>query len=253
MRGYLKVYRLWERWCAENGTTPERANRDQVARWVSGRRQLSSSTIRNTLISLRAYYRAIAVAGLRHDDPTDRLKMPPVPLVPVIPYSPDDLRALLAACRSARDRALILVLLDSGLRRSEMAGITAAEIDWQAGTIFVHGKGGKARLVALGDKARLALSLYVNGHNGPVWGLNAAGLETWLRRLSARAGVEANLHRFRNTFACLFLEAGGCEGQLQKILGHSTLAMSHHYAENVRDRLALAAQRRFSPGDRLSS
>jgi len=251
--GYLKVYDLWDEWCRSLGIHPAVASRSHTAHWILERRGLAPSTVRNSLIAVRAYYRYLLDSGLRMEDPTAGLRAPKVSLPPVEPYSTEDLRSLLDAARSPRDRALLLLLLGSGLRSAELLGIKAEDIDWRAGTIRIRGKGNKYRRVAPGDRAMKAVADYMIARERNIWEVDTtAGLRRWIERLGVRAGIKrANLHRFRHTFATLFMEAGGSEGSLEKILGHSSLNMSLHYAATARERVALEQQRRLSPADRL--
>jgi integrase len=83
--------------------------------------------------------------------------------------------------------------------------------------------------------------------------LRSDSLYHLVERLGEGAGIPgANVHRFRHTFAHMFLEAGGDVGDLKEILGHSTIAMSLRYARYFAADRALEAQRRFNPADRLT-
>jgi integrase/recombinase XerC len=242
-------------WCQRNRVDPVLASHDELALWLVARRHFSPNTVRNNLIALRAFFRYTVACGLRPDDPTQGLRAPKVHLPPIEPYPERELLALLGAARRPKDKALILLLIATGLRASEVLRIHEEDIDWAEGTIRVWGKGNKPRLVAPGDTAMQVLKTYLDGRCRNIWqdGIETpAGLRSAIRRLADRAGIEhANTHRFRHSFAAGFLEAGGSEGELQRILGHSSLQMSLHYAEGAREKVALRAQRRFNPADRL--
>ncbi len=249
------MYVIFDRWCRYNGIESAHASESHIARWLQERRHLAPSTIRNSIIALRSLYRSLIASGVRSDNPVAHLRGPKVHLPPVDPFKDSDLLALLAATKTRRDRAMLLVFLGSGMRRSELWNIREEDIDWEKRTIRVNGKGDKLRLVAPGAVAMAALRDYLESRRGNIWQEGLASpdaLNKWLGRISRRAGLpRVNLHRFRHTFASRFLELGGQEGQLQKILGHSTLAMSLHYAEGVRGKVALEAQRRLNPADQL--
>lgn len=255
IRGYLGVYALWERWCHDNAVEPGRASHKDVSRWLLERRRLSANTVRNGLIGLRSYYRYTASCGLRSGDPTAGFRLPKVSLPPVEPYPHEDIMAFVAAARTRRDRAILLLFLDTGLRCSELLRLRDQDINRRERIIRIHGKGGKYRLVAPGQTAWAALTTYLDSRADNVWQEGIAttsGLRSWLRRLAVRAGLErANLHRFRHGFACAFLENGGDSGSLQELLGHETPQMTEHYAAAVRRKVALDQQRRFSLADRL--
>lgn len=252
--GYLKVYRLWDEWCQTQGTTPARATRSHIARWLLERQGRAPATIRNTIVGLRCFYRYAVSVKARRDDPTEGFRWPKVTLPPISPYTEDELQTFLAAVRSPRDRAMLLVLIDTGLRASELAGMTPADIDWVRGTFIVRGKGNKERRLAHGEETRKALRCHADVRDEHLWGeiTTTEGVRAWFWRLAKRAGVpRANLHRFRHTFAAEFLRAGAGEGDLQETLGHESLAMSLHYGRAARKQRAQDQQRRYSLADRL--
>jgi integrase/recombinase XerD len=174
-------------------------------------------------------------------------------------------RKLLEACEDAkdplRDRAIVLVLVDTGIRASELCALRVGDL---AGSrLFVrHGKGDKARPVFIGDVTRQALTDYLSrraaGKNEPLFvshetggALQYIGLHEILQRLGKRAGVVVACHGLRRTFAVESLRAGCDLVRLAKLMGHSDLTMlERHYLPLLEDDLA-AAHRATSPGDRL--
>ena len=189
------------------------------------------------------------------ENPALAVRAPRGTLKPIEPYTVTELHALLATARRPRDRAMLLLLVATGLRASELLRLTAADVDLERGVLRVRGKGGKLRLVAPGEAAMAALRDYLARRSLNIWqeGLSTtSGLRHWLGRLGKRAGVtRPNLHRFRHTFASAFLDAGGGEGELQMLLGHATLAMTLHYSAHRRTERALEQQRQMNPADRL--
>lgn len=200
----------------------------------------------------------------------------------IIPYSREDVQGMLAACdvtrmyerpgkqpcqntRSTglRDVAIIHVLLDTGLRASELCGLRVKDVNMEQQSLKVLGKGSKERLVHFGRGTSKAIWRYLASrpdvrqedalfvsYGQVAAGLTRTGLRILMGRLGAKAGVTpaANCHRFRHTFAINFLRNGGDIYALQMMLGHSTLDMVKHY-------LALAQvdmenqHRRASPVD----
>jgi integrase/recombinase XerD len=163
---------------------------------------------------------------------------------------------------SHRDRAIIKVLLDTGLRASELCQLRIGDYDPATGDIRVrYGKGGKSRMAYLEKSARrdvwrylatrddtddLDAPLFLGKFNRP---MTKDGLRILLTRLGKKAGVpRCHPHRFRHTFALEFLRSGGDVFTLQKLMGHSTLDMVRHYLHlaqvDVRN-----AHRRASPVD----
>jgi integrase/recombinase XerD len=162
---------------------------------------------------------------------------------------------------ATRDKAIVLVLLDSGMRASELCALTVGDADLSTGRVTVErGKGGKARHTYLGKAARKALWRYVSRRqtrpDDPLFvtrgerAMDGDRLLKLIVNLGKRAGV-GNLHphRFRHTFATQFLRNGGNLLALQRLLGHSNLGMVRRYAAIVEADLA-AAHESSSPADR---
>jgi integrase/recombinase XerC len=190
------------------------------------------------------------------------LRRPKVPHRLIAPFSDPELRSLLALA-DQRERALALVLLDTGLRLSELVSLRVGDVR-PDGTLHVMDKGAKERIVPIGASARRALVRYLAtraavtagdplfcGRWGPA--LTARGIQQAIARLGRRAevGTRCSPHTFRHTFARGYLVNGGDVFSLQQILGHATLDMVRRYVflasfETVR-RLHAAA----SPADGL--
>ena len=188
------------------------------------------------------------------------------------PLTEAEIQALLDVCDpttefGCRNRAIILLFLDTGLRYAELHGLTLEDVDWEAGRIHVrHGKGRKQRVVAFGAGPSDALRDYVERFRGAAPGalfltiprrtqprrpMNPYLLGTLFQRLGVRAGVHANPHRFRHTFATWAIENHARELDVQYLLGHSTSAMVRRYSATYDAAKAAAAHAAFSPAARL--
>lgn len=145
-----------------------------------------------------------------------------------------------------RDEAIILVLVDTGVRASELCALTVGDYDQKRGRLHIrHGKGNKARYVALGTRTAKAIWLYMvkRGHSKATDPLFAAKSGRFLQRDNLRhmldtigknAGVEKVYpHRFRHTFAIEFLRNGGNIALLKELMGHESLEMVMRYAKIV--------------------
>ncbi len=186
------------------------------------------------------------------------------------PYTPDEVQALLTACDpktefGCRNRAIILLFLDTGIRASELLQPALADIQWEERRIHIrHGKGRKQRVVPLSDRPAAALRAYISRFRGEAPGrvflgsrrprlpLAPFSLITLFDRLGRRAGVQhTHAHRFRHTFATWAIENQAREIDVQYLLGHSTSAMVRRYAATYDSAKAVEAHRAFSPVERL--
>ncbi len=153
------------------------------------------------------------------------------------------------------------------MRYAELHQLTLADVSWEDRRIHIrHGKGRKQRVVPFGDGPEAALREYVarfrGEDEGPLfltvsrWGeprrpMNKYLLGTLFTRLGQRAGVHANPHRFRHTFATWAIENHARELDVQYLLGHSTSAMVRRYSATYDAAKAAAAHAAFSPAARL--
>ena len=133
---------------------------DQIARW-------RPNTARNRYLAIKRFFDWLAEEGLTETSPMARMRPPRVPEEPVPLLREDAVRALLRACEGPpfndrRDAALIRLLLDSGARRSEIAGLTVDAIDLREKTATVLGKGRRPRIVTFGPRTAQALDRYLD-------------------------------------------------------------------------------------------
>jgi site-specific recombinase XerD len=164
------------------------------------------------------------------------------------PLSLEDFAALVATCKrrtfnGERDRAILYTLLDTGIRRQELADLHSEDFNPATGSILIRsGKGGKSRTVFLGATSRRAVMQYQRlraDMPSPALWLSSSGaplrndaLRSLIRRRAIEAGVTPpGLHAFRRAFAINFLRNGGDVLTLQRLLGHSTLAIINRYVK----------------------
>ena len=166
-----------------------------------------------------------------------------------------------------RDQAIILTLLDTGLRATELCSLIVEDVDLKTGKVNIrHGigggaKGGKGRVTYLGKVARKAVWRYLatredgDDSKAPLF-ISAGGrpfnrnsLRILIRRLGERAGLaHVHPHKFRHTFAITYLRSGGDVFTLQSLLGHGSLDMVRHYAQ-IAEVDVENAHRKASPVD----
>jgi site-specific recombinase XerD len=177
--------------------------------------------------------------------------------------SADELNKILSACKNPRDKALILFMADSGLRRGETTSLNWGDVDIMSGLVRVkRGKDGKARSAVVGATTRRALLAYRRtlgspSDDSPMFISRSGGRFTGtgvlliFRRLTAKTGIHITPHSLRRTFVILSLRAGMDVLHLQAMLGYAGLDMVQHYAQMVDDDL-LQEHKAHSPIDNLS-
>jgi hypothetical protein len=202
------------------------------------------------------------------------LPLPKEPEIFKLPLEKSEIQALIDVCDptttlGTRDLALLLLLLDGGLRASELTGLLVGHVNVDEGQIFIaSGKGRKSRTVTIGTDAKRMLARYAFFrdaqartpasadapffHNLQGNALQYEALRKWLVRLKRRAGVTRSfLHLLRHTSAVQTLEVPGADlFTLQAKLGHADIATTRRYLRMTREQLS-ARQRTFSPIDHL--
>ena len=135
-----------------------------------------------------------------------------------------------------RNKAIIALLTESGLRLSELCGIRECDIHWDESTVRVMGKGMKEALAPFGNMSEGYLKKWLSEYSssgGNIWGINKWGITAMLRRLEYRTGITCNPHTFRRTFACLLRKAG-LDSMTIKDLGRwESLEMVQRYTRSI--------------------
>ncbi len=229
---------------------------------------LSPFTIRGIVASLSAFFRWTVAEGLLAKNPMERIARPKTPKSSKERFTEAELKQLLDACKqypaaiAERNRAILHILLDTGVRAAELVNLRMDRLDLEHGRATVTGKGAKDRLVYFGKITRKMLLFYLVNHRGPDPSpyvflsrtgrpLTVDGLEQLLKDLGVRAGVaHVNPHKFRHTAARLFIRHGGNAFALQQMLGHEDLSTTRRYVELERSDLE-EMYARSSPVDRL--
>ena len=259
------------------GDTPfEAIGVDQIAIALALQDELSNKTLLNVHAAWSAFWTWAVVQGFATSNPVEAVERPRPEKREIVPFTRDDIVALLKACEqtktyarpgkracankrptATRDHAILLILLDTGLRASELCDLRVRDADLGNRYIIVQGKGNKERLLPMDASTMQALwkylaprqaqppdPLFITAEGNP---LDRQQLRHLLDRLGTRAGVRGvHPHRFRHTFAITFLRNQGDIYTLQRCLGHTTLDMVKRYLA-IAQADVQAAHRRASP------
>ena len=243
--------------------------RDDVRRFLLQLKQdgIGQSTRNAYYRAVKTYFRWLGEGGegIIQTDPFKNVNAPPLPKLKPQPFTHDDMRRLILETSrdrflDYRNRAIVLVATDTGLRLKELAGIMLADVDFNCESIRVIGKGNKERYVRIGKATQKAVLRYLiqrTDQHQCLWvteerrPMKRRGISIMLKRLFRRAGVKGHTHMFRNTAAMECLRNGMGEFNLQNMLGHSTLAMTRRYVEALNADDMFRAHRQASPVDNL--
>jgi integrase/recombinase XerD len=278
----LASYRLdlegFARWLARHASSLARCGREELHRYLgerhakggTGGKGYKARSNARMLSTLRHFYRAMVRDGRLAADPTLLLDAPKLPRSLPKALGESEIDALLRAPPDTplglRDRAMLELMYASGLRVSELVGIAAAEVNLRQGVLRVFGKGGKERLVPLGDEAAHWLERYVaearpvllkGGRSDALFVSNRRAAMTrqmfWtlVKKHALAAGIPARRispHVLRHSFATHLLNRGADLRALQLMLGHSSLSTTQIYTLVAREGLKRLHERHHPRG-----
>jgi len=172
-------------------------------------------------------------------------------------FSIIEIQKVLKACKTKRDRAFLMLMIDSGIRLAEVLALNWEDINIKNGLVrIINGKGRKFRTVVISIETRRALVKYKaeidSSDSKPVFQtihgtrFTESGLRSWMNRLSKKAGVHITPHALRRSFATFSVKAGMDLFRLQALMGHSSLEMTKEYVRNLDEDL-LEAHQKHSP------
>ena len=198
-------------------------------------RKLAPSTVARKLAAVRAFLRFTLGKGRVPEMPLTPRKGRRLPDAPAAP----EIEAMVEGLDGdgplpLRNRALVELVYSAGLRSSEAVGLDLADVDFEQESVRVHGKGGKERVVPLGEEASYQLQRYLReGRPKLVRGAeNAFFVSARGRRLdtSTLRRLLPHPHRLRHSFATHLLEGGADLRTIQELLGHSSLSTTQVYS-----------------------
>ena len=237
-------------------------------------KQLSDCTIQGYVRTLKVFFSWAIREEYIESNPMTNIPVPKATVKVVTTFSSEQVAELLWLCGRSnghghRNLTIILLLLDSGIRVSELVSIELDDVNLAEGDIKIRrAKGNKERIVPIGSLVQKTLWKYINCYRSrPVTDrvcrlflsesgmpLTKSGIQQMLRRYGKRvgiAGVRCSPHTFRHSFAKNYLLNGGDIFSLQKILGHSSLASVRIYLNLFASDIKKQHQR-FSPVDNLA-
>jgi len=258
---YLQGYRQYSAWTVgayridlrefreflleQGGRVPAPAEitRPQVVAWGLSLKGMKPLTIRRKYGCLSSFFSFGQDMGHCHGNPARRLPLPKVARNLPTVLSAEQVQALLAAAQNPGHRLLLLLLLSTGLRRSEAASIALDQLDLENRQLRVRGKGNKERMVPLTAEVVDAVRQYL-AWRGPtqsnhlfisqMWGqpISGARVHRIVRALLERAGLAGQgitVHKLRHTFATHLVRNGVDVKTVQELLGHSDLGTTAKY------------------------
>ena len=270
----LSAYRSdlsqFSRWLSGRGVRLEQARRLDVLDFLGEHAHWPPRTIARRLSALRRFYQHLEREGRVADNPCDRIDAPRLgrPLPGVL--TEQEVERLLAApdvdtALGLRDRTMLEVLYATGLRVSELVGLRLEQVNLLQGVLRVVGKGGKERLVPLGEPAVDWLERFLERGRAGILGarLTPALFPTgrgramtrqafWhlIKRYAGRAGVSRAMspHTLRHAFATHLLDHGADLRVVQMLLGHRDISTTQIYTHVARERLKVIHARHHPRG-----
>jgi len=224
--------------------------------WALTERGCSPRTVNNERRVLSTFFQWLENEDIIRKSPVKRTKSLKEEHGDKKPFSDEDVARLREACRDDRERAVVELLLSSGMRVSELCGLNRADMDMNGRECEVLGKGRKRRTCYFSADAKLYLERYLASRtdSDPALIVTAnkkqgtrvtfGAIERMVREIGKRAGVDnTHPHRFRRTMATNNLRRGMKLEEIQQLLGHSNMDTTLIYAKVDRELLKVNARR----------
>lgn len=232
--------------------------------------ELSPQTVWSHVRTLRAFSNWLKQEGYSKNVVFEMLEMPKLPKKKIEVLSPEEIRQVLESINAntfmgARLYAMIMLMIDTGVRAGELVGMKLSEVEWERGVFKVFGKGYKERFVPIGATAKQVMMRYVQVFRPQParpdidnvflsvdgYPLTVNAITHIMMRLAKNCGIaRLHAHLLRHTCGVQYLLAGGDTKSLQMFLGHASPFMTHHY-EQFKDEQVMAQHRKYSPADAL--
>ena len=251
---YRRDLTRYSDWCTEHGFEDlSQIDANAVGDFLASlAADLSTSSAARTVISVRGFHKFAVAENWSASDPAVDVHPPAIPgrLPKALSY--DSVISIIKAAglssHPLRDTAVIECLYGTGMRISELVGLDIDDIDVQAGTVVVTGKGNKSRLVPIGSYARESIQRYINHERAELLakqrgslshrvflntrGGNLSRQSAWEIVTAAAATAQMSgvtPHSFRHSYATHLLERGADVRSVQELLGHASVTTTQIY------------------------
>jgi integrase/recombinase XerD len=233
------------------GRTVETAKADDVSAYLVSRKvaDIDSRTLAKAASAIRAFFRYLVLEGRVDSNPARLVDAPRVAMRIPRFLSEEEIDALLDACDPAavlgtRDRALFELIYSCGLRVTEAVRLTVDRVSLPESAVRVLGKGGRERLVPVGERAKRELEKYLAMSRPQLAGRSPSSAlflgrggrmlsrkTVWkiFKRLALQAGLEGKVHSLRHSFATHLLQGGADLRSVQELLGHADIGTTQIY------------------------
>jgi integrase/recombinase XerD len=265
LRNYEKAVRMYLAFCDDNDI-PRELNKTTLIAFMAA--QTGAPTYKAlTLHELKIFARFAAEEEGLDASGVLSVKPPKADQPVVADISTDDIRRMLKACdgstlRDRRDKALLALFSDTGMRRAEMTALQVADVDLDECSVIIRkGKGGKGRRAQFDPKTSAYIDRYLRSRkqagcdprSGPLWigvqgkALGYNGIDQALKQRARAAGVEGfHLHRLRHSMAVNWMSGGGSQVTLMAQAGWSSQTMVGKYVKAANERLAAEEFKRLN-------
>lgn len=270
IRGYEAVFNLFLRTMPEvvrvDDLTAEMLNeyfkRIETRKRIVGRNTLKSgvkkTTIKTHWSKLNVFFKWLQQKGYLDENPLNGIKPPRVRYDDFKRLEGNEINKIYSSIVIypnspliiSRDTAIVSLLLYLGIRKGELMSLMVKDVDLIKKQITIRGetsKSGKTRILPIGPTLRMHLEDYfkerrrlglkteylIVSSRGDR-GLSRDGIKHWVNSLIKKSGVKFHLHQFRHTFACILTEKGVPSLSLQKLMGHTSMAMTSKYTRSLK-------------------
>lgn len=267
IEAYRRDLRNYCEWLTERGVNVTVADEADLIAWLNMMQESgkATSTVARAVAAVRSFHRFAAAENLLRGDPTAGLEVPKVAMGVPKALTEDEVTSILDAVvgtgpADLRDRAILELLYGSGLRISELTGLSLADIDLEARLLRAFGKGAKERIIPIGSMAFDALVAWLgvagrgelepdrwkSREDSEAVFLNVRGSRLsrqggWgvVKKYGAKVGLGAKLspHVLRHSCATHMLNHGADIRTVQELLGHASITTTQIYTKVSQDRL----------------